>query len=679
MWGSLGLVAEVPEASMKTTALFLAGASLLLALPSSHARVVTVTTADNADPPAGQTSLLQALTNLQDGDEIHFQIPGDGPHLIATPPGGYPLITRNNVVIDGYTQPGAAPNTNPILAANNARLQIVLDSRNGEVRLLDFPPSSPNDLTGYGPNAGAVLGALGAQGFTVRGLALLAPPFTGPGSGVEVHGVVFARGASGGVRGCWIGVAPDGTTLAGPNKGVTGLRYQQRDESLQVTGNLLVNDVVIGVPPATATPAADFNVLTGIPAVPVVLEGHRTRISGNFLGVLPDGLHDVNLALDPAFSGSFGGFIRIGYGANDTVIGTDGDGVNDAEERNLLGGALPPLYGGAAASVAFYDPDPGTNIVVAGNYFGVGIDGQTTFTNGVPALSAPGSLARYRFGSNLDGLSDAAEGNLVFNHWPDTVFSLDYFDFLLPNDLNFFHGLVAGSQVSLRGNALVNNLPFPASPTRLDEGVPGAWLANYYAGVLADPAAGVYPTIATNSTARRLRGTVPLADAAGFPVTMVDIYVADPAGLATGEAVQIPELPHGFVQGRTYLRSFVEDSPADLDPVPGRFDFDLAALGLTEAVLTITANYASAAVAAPTTVVVTSPFSDPMRVTGGPVDELRFTAITRSPGGVQIEWTGGGTLQASPRPTDGWQDIAGATSPHLVPTSEALRFFRLRR
>jgi hypothetical protein len=664
---------------MKTTASFLAGTVLLLALPSSQARVVTVTTADNADPPAGQTSLLQALTNLQDGDEIHFQIPGEGPHFIATPPGGYPLITRNNVVIDGYTQPGSAPNTNPILAANNARLQIVLDSRNGEVRLLDFPPSSPNDLTGYGPNAGAVLGVLGAQGFTVRGLGLLALPFTGPGSGVEVHGVVLARGASGQVRGCWIGVAPDGTTLAGPNKGVTGLRYQQRDENLQVTGNLLVNDVVIGVPPASATPEADFNLLTGIPAVPVVLEGHGARISGNFLGVQPDGLHDVNLALDPAFSGSFGGFIRIGYGANGTVIGTDGDGVNDGQERNIIGGSLPPLYGGAAASIAFYDPDLGTNIVVAGNYFGVGVDGQTTFTNGVPALSVPGSLARVRFGSNLDGLSDAAEGNLVFNHWPDTVFSLDYFDFLLPNDLNFFHGLVAGSLVSLRGNTLVNNLPFPSSPTRLDEGVPGAWLANYYAGVLADPAAGVYPTIATNSTARRLRGTVPLADTTGFPVTLMDIYLADPEGMATGEAVQITELPHGFVQGRTYLRSFVENGPADLDPVPGRFDFDLAALALTEAVLTITANYASAAVTAPSTAVLTSPFSDPVRVTGGPVDELRFTAVTRLPAGVQLEWTGGGTLEASPRLTDGWQDVPGATSPHLVPVSDPVRFFRLRR
>ncbi|MCZ7640649.1 MAG: hypothetical protein M5U12_34060 [Verrucomicrobia bacterium] len=252
------------------------------------------------------------------------------------------------------------------------------------------------------------------------------------------------------------------------------------------------------------------------------------------------------------------------------------------------------------------------------------------------ALSAPGNLARYRFGSNLDGLSDAAEGNLVFNHWPDTVFSPDYFDFLLPNELNFFHGLVAGGHISLRGNSLVNNLPFPASRTRLDGGVPGAWLTNYYAGVLADPAAGVFPTIAANSTARRLRGTVPLADATGFPVTVVDIYLADPVGLATGEAVQVPELPHGFVQGRTYLRSFVENSPADLEPVPGRFDFDLAALGLTEAVLTITANYASAAVTTPTTVVVTGPFSDPMRVTGGPVDELRFTAITRSPGACSL-------------------------------------------
>ena len=52
-------------------------------------------------------------------------------HYIQTPPDGYPLITKNNITIDGYTQAGAKSNTASIHAANNAVLKIVLTSTNG--------------------------------------------------------------------------------------------------------------------------------------------------------------------------------------------------------------------------------------------------------------------------------------------------------------------------------------------------------------------------------------------------------------------------------------------------------------------------------------------------------------------------------------------------------------------
>ena len=66
-------------------------------------RKVVVDTADN-DSPAndGKTSLLEALQGLQANDIISFNIPGAGPHVIKTPLGGYPLITKPGVVIDGF-------------------------------------------------------------------------------------------------------------------------------------------------------------------------------------------------------------------------------------------------------------------------------------------------------------------------------------------------------------------------------------------------------------------------------------------------------------------------------------------------------------------------------------------------------------------------------------------------
>ncbi len=649
----------------------LVAAGLCWLATAAQARVVTVTTADNLTPPAGQVSLLQALTTLQDGDEIRFNLAGTGPQFIATPPDGYPLITKNNVTIDGFSQPGSVPNSNPILAANNAQIRIVLDSRNGNTRLMDFPGDDPGDNTGYGDTESAVLGVLGGQGFQLRGVSILATPLTGADNGVAVYGVSFAKGASGQIRGCWIGVAPDGATLAGPADGVTGFRYQGAE-------TITVDNVVIGVAANATNAPADFNVLVDVPAIPIIIEGNASRIAGNFIGVLPDGLHDVDLALDPNLAGYFEGFIEIGRGGNNTVIGTDGDGVNDANERNVIGGMVPTAIGGYDHSIEFYGQSPGTNIVVAGNYIGVGIDGVTQFTNGIPALNAAGDQAVFRFGSNGDGVSDEAEGNVVFNNWPDSLFPAEGFYQQLPNNLNFFDELSVSGSLSARGNTFVNNLPFPVTPTKQDGGVDGAWLPNYYAKALVDPAQGVAPVISADSTALRLKGTVPVADTALYPVTAVDVYVADPVGIATGIAALIPELPNGFVQGRTFLGSFVDDGPEDANKTAGAFDFDIARLGLTEALLTITANYATGPATDKTAVAITSPFSIPVTVKGGTVGELRFTAITQTAQGVQLEWTGGGTLQAADAVTGTWQELTGASSPYTTTASGAMRYFRLK-
>src|SRR5256885_15353688 len=129
----------------------LAAGLIVLASPLfSQAAVITVTTTDNISPLPGQTSLKQALATLHDGDTIKFNLSGAGPFYIVTPTDGYALITNNDVTIDGYSQPGSAPNTNSILAPNNAQLKIVLDSRNGGFTLMDFARDQPTDDNGYG-------------------------------------------------------------------------------------------------------------------------------------------------------------------------------------------------------------------------------------------------------------------------------------------------------------------------------------------------------------------------------------------------------------------------------------------------------------------------------------------------------------------------------------------------
>src|SRR5262249_24731784 len=156
------------------------------------------------------------------------------------------------------------------------------------------------------------------------------------------------------------------------------------DANSTVISTNLVSGVVIGVEALSTNAVARFNVLAGLPVSPIVIEGDDTRISGNFIAVLPDGLHDVDLALDPAFTNQFQGAIQIVQACNNTLIGTDGDGFNDENERNVFGGMLPTALGGADQLIDFYGQNPGTNVVIAGNYFGIGIDGKTKFTNGVP-------------------------------------------------------------------------------------------------------------------------------------------------------------------------------------------------------------------------------------------------------------------------------------------------------
>src|SRR5258705_14013653 len=90
----------------KTYPLMLAGMMAFVPITRAIARVVTT------DVPTGPGSLTAAINALADGDRITFHIPPEAGevHYIQTPFDGFPLITKNNVTVDGYTQGGALAN-----------------------------------------------------------------------------------------------------------------------------------------------------------------------------------------------------------------------------------------------------------------------------------------------------------------------------------------------------------------------------------------------------------------------------------------------------------------------------------------------------------------------------------------------------------------------------------------
>jgi hypothetical protein len=570
-------------------------AVVLLAAPAP-AKIIIVNSTNNVATAAGQTNLVQALQLLQDGDTIHFNLPGGGPFYLLTPPrapaNGYPAITNHNITIDGYSQPGACPNTNTILGSNTARIQIVLDSRAGGMRVENIP--------GYSLGESSVLLIKAATNVSLRGLSFLGP---GIGSGAEAdpstYAISFALGATNGhVNGCWFGIAPDRTNV---------FRFQDAVTGFQGAGESFPHNLVVGVEknaPDAATARGQFNVIVGS-YIPLALEGRGQRISGNFINVLPDGVSDY--FSDGSPDHELQAFIEIGRSGDNLVLGTDGDGQNDAEERNIFGGVtfcddfnLLEWYGAS-----------GKNMVIAGNYFGVGVDGVTRFTNSMTLLAGLKRSTTLRVGSDFDGVSDALEGNVIsMNHPFNPLFPAPAA--ASPPD---FSVVEYGATISFRGNT---QLGAQLAPFTYADGSGAALpkLTRYCTNFFAAP---LFPTLATNSTAQLLRGTYPDV-VAPYTNLALDVYLADQEAWTNGQKFQFPELAHesgyaGFAAGHSWLASFDPQGPANLDPAPGQFAFDLSALAIpADALVTVAASYSVSAPGTHNAIAHTGPFALPVKL-----------------------------------------------------------------
>ena len=101
-------------------------AALLCAAAATPLGGLTFTVTNIDDSGAG--SLRQAILDANGSpgfDVIAFNIPGSGVHTIGLA-SGLPAITEW-VTIDGYTQPGSSPNTNPTGQGLNTVLMIEID------------------------------------------------------------------------------------------------------------------------------------------------------------------------------------------------------------------------------------------------------------------------------------------------------------------------------------------------------------------------------------------------------------------------------------------------------------------------------------------------------------------------------------------------------------------------
>lgn len=357
--------------------------ALLLAGTTSAATFVVTNTNDS-----GPGSLRQAIADASNtfDNQITFNIPGAGVQTISLLS---PLLPTSGVTIDGYTQPGAKPNS--LALGTDAVLLIEITGNKAA-------PSG----TAFQLN----------QGSTIRGLII-----NGFATDVDVRSV---RGQDAKLLGCYLETNATGSALIPPAKFYS---------PVSVIGAGL--GAIIGGP----TPA-DRNVIAG----PVTFRQSNLgqpytggSVVGNYVGVSADGKSFLAPNASVAFSSFAQGVIKdnvvAGFvtlaGATGTItgnfIGTDALGTTASPEALGLdifsftspaggGVALGTVVGNVIVAVKSSAPVSLSNTAgstLKGNLIAVAADGKTPLGN-----ASSGIILRHASNTVIGG-ENSGDGNVI--------------------------------------------------------------------------------------------------------------------------------------------------------------------------------------------------------------------------------------------------------------------------
>ncbi|WP_186767835.1 choice-of-anchor D domain-containing protein [Blastopirellula retiformator] len=212
----------------------------------------------------------------------------------------------------------------------------------------------------------------------IRGLSITG--FSGAGINVGVSNTHIA--------GNYIGVRPDGTAAGDQEYGifVADASYS----TIGVDGDGINDDI-------------ERNVIVSSKYDGIRLEGvygtaNHHVIAGNYIGIDPTGAS--------AMANNYG--IEIVNASTFNLIGTNGDGINDVLERNVISG-------NTKSGIRAYNNwgDGGLN-QISGNYIGTDATGMTAVANqegGI--LQSNGSTHPIILGTDGDQIGDDVEGNLI--------------------------------------------------------------------------------------------------------------------------------------------------------------------------------------------------------------------------------------------------------------------------
>ena len=366
---------------------------------------------------------IEEANTTTDVDTIAFGIPGGGPGTIhtITPATALPAVTEP-VIIDGYTQIGAQPNT--LAVGNNAELRIVLSGASvGGGFGLDLSGSTNSSVIGLvvngfsdggsagagivaGPGANIIGNFIGTNaagtgpqpnfhGVLVPGVDGVIVGGTGPAdrnliSGNTNFGVYLTDDADANqIVGNYIGTDRDGTAALGNNYGVV----------MSATGGARLNDNFIG----GDVPGAG-NVVSGNVVGVRVDFADDTRVLGNLIGT------DVTGSAP----------IPNGVGID---VGTSGSSPETRTFRTIIGngttGGRNVISGNDSEGISLWNSTDDN--VIRGNYIGVGANGfEPLGNNGAstnPDIGGYGGIVlRNSSSRNEIGGPNPGDGNLVVNN-----------------------------------------------------------------------------------------------------------------------------------------------------------------------------------------------------------------------------------------------------------------------
>lgn len=301
----------------------------------------------------------------------------------------------------------------PVRGYENAIAPMLPEPQSLTAPLPDFTVNSSGDASDANPGNGVCETAIGNGTCTLRAAMQEANARTGAQTiafdasitAVEpVSPLPALNDASGGTKiqgnpttisGASAGTGSHGFILDSNNNRLQSLyiAYFDRD-GVQVSGD----NNVIGVDGNGTGDTSEGNVISNNGGNGISLSNGATgvRISGNLIGLTPDGQ-------TAAGNDAYGVYISDGAHAN--LIGTNGDGISDTLERNIISG-------NDRAGVFMWEEGTDQN-AVAGNYIGTNASGNAVIPNGWSGVIIDTGSANNRIGTDGNGTADALEGNLI--------------------------------------------------------------------------------------------------------------------------------------------------------------------------------------------------------------------------------------------------------------------------